>query len=404
MNRLSKKFLLLLFPLLAVFLIAITIFNARIDPFSAYPSLRRSSLNQSVHAMPSVRGRAELLRQDQSHTLMLGSSIMAVGFDPEDLPPFMQDGGAFNSALDGNTLPELLAALKRAIRRPMPPKHIILTFDNYWLFNAQAHTQGFRESILNPELSQAEYHFANLLGYKATEKSIAILSGAEPAFNNRGRRTRPLTKPGSPQAPAFNEPLPTPNPAALCALATEYNINVNPADTVYQQSQTINLALLQQFIFLSQINHIKTTIILPPLHVSALDNMEQQNLWPLWQQGKRKLTELVANENSLKHEEEGMPEAELWDFALINNMTIETIPSSVDPAARMNNFWDPVHITRAAGARILKTIFNPEHSNTQPPLGIQITQDNISDHLESVRLDYEIYFAITPDSPDIPTE
>ncbi|QQE13089.1 hypothetical protein JD969_06405 [Planctomycetota bacterium] len=367
MNRLSKKHL-LTFSIIASILIACVVsYNMLLDPYNAYPSVHLSMFNKARAAGAYQRGRAESIQANQWSTLLMGSSIMEVGFDAANSN--ISDRNAHNIALNGTTLPEITAAFEYMLENKHPIKRIMLTFDNHWLWYAKPITNSYKESPLNPDYSLVDYHASNLLGFGTIENTNKILinyfNDTPPAYTSFGQRVKPILKPSTSQHKVF---------AKHSALASD---DKQHADW----SQQINLKRLEEFITTSQNNNIKLTIALPPMHAISIQRMDDYSL-KHWEQGKRKLVQLVErlNQQSLDS-----PTIDLWDFATINTYSTESIPSPKD-TSRMKYFWDKIHITSTTGDIILNLIFNQATPSTNTPyIGSQITSSNIDSHLNTIR-------------------
>ncbi|QDU33921.1 hypothetical protein KS4_19810 [Poriferisphaera corsica] len=369
MDRFGKKYLIGLLVITALLAGLVGGYNMLVDPYNAYPAVHLSALNDARHSLAYVRGRVESYQRNRWETLLMGSSIMEVGYDAGHAS--LDGQNAANVALNGNAMFEVTQALKYLIDMGHPVKRVVLNYDNHWFWFHKDQPRGYRESLLNPDYSWVDYHASNILGFGSIENSNNVvqrwLDDGAPAYNAGGQRVKPIVSEGRSQANAFAR--------------VHYD---RPEEESYRL-QAESLAYLKDFLSICREQGISVKIVLSPVHVSYFEMMDEDGLWPIWEAGKRRLVEMVQD---LAEEQENW-DVEIWDFAGVNEYTTERVPAYEDRETRMKYFWDPLHMTGDLGDMLLARIHD-QSLDSKGVAGVRIdSQAKLDSQMMRVRGEYE---------------
>jgi hypothetical protein len=373
LRRHTRKFVRTYLTLAISLLGGLVVFNTLADPYNVYPALHLNALVPHKPNNDHRRAKAGIVRQQQGwHTLIMGSSYAVVGMDATH--PTLQQP-AFNLGLNGGKLEEQLGALHYASRFGHPIKHIILIYDNQWLFQAATPSVDYLQSPFNPNYSSIEYQGSNLLGMQSTEHAWHAvrqwLRDGPPTDDPLGRRLKPLLPSGISQRRVFDDFLSTPDLD-------------RPTD-----GDADNLDLFQQFAGFCLENDIALTVLIAPAHVSLLEKFDASGYWPDWLAGQRRLLALAQR---LNHQNPNTPPITIWDFNSITPYTTEPIPPLSDTTTRLKWFWDPGHFRKELGDVMLNRAF--EHDNPDSTrFGTRLTRETIEPYLKQIRNDYERYIS-----------
>jgi hypothetical protein len=120
---------------------------------------------------------------------------------------------------------------------------------------------------------------------------------------------------------------------------------------------------------------IDLRLFIDPVHARMLLAMRYAGLWPPYEEWKRRLVQILAEESS----ESGKPAFPLWDFSGFNAVTTETVPPAGDLKTPVKWFWEPAHYKRETGDLILDKVFGYQSSLTLAPndFGILLTPENV---------------------------
>ncbi len=124
-------------------------------------------------------------------------------------------------------------------------------------------------------------------------------------------------------------------------------------------------------------SNIDVRFFINPIHVRMLVALQEIGLWPQYEDWKRGITDILAEDAETNHVEP-FP---LWDFSGANTVTTEEIP----PLGHW--WWEPSHYTRKAGDMILDRILNYHDVARSIPedFGISLTRHNIDRWIMTTR-------------------
>jgi hypothetical protein len=117
-------------------------------------------------------------------------------------------------------------------------------------------------------------------------------------------------------------------------------------------------------------------LFIDPVHARLLLAMRYAGLWSLYEEWKRQLVQILAEESR----ESGKPPFPLWDFSGFKVVTTETVPSAGDLDTPVKWFWEPAHYKKETGDLILDRVLSYQTSARLIPkdFGILLTPKNVN--------------------------
>ena len=134
----------------------------------------------------------------------------------------------------------------------------------------------------------------------------------------------------------------------------------------------------------------KVTLFINPYHANYLALIALSGRWPEFEQWKYQLQRL-ANEHGV----------DLWDFAVFNDYTQESLPVERNSKRTLYWFWEPAHYKAKYGDLMLRQLLGascPEQDSRT--VGIRLTSGNIESHLEHERDAMALYRKLQAESID----
>lgn len=137
---------------------------------------------------------------------------------------------------------------------------------------------------------------------------------------------------------------------------------------------------------------IDLRLLISPIHAHRLEYMIQTGGWPNYEDWKRRLVRIVAEE---AEDIPGTKPFALWDFSGFNSITTERIPGRGDAHSRMQWYWESSHFKTVTGHLMFDRVLGTRSSALAVPedFGVQIGADSIERHLRSIRDRHAIYVA-----------
>lgn len=141
---------------------------------------------------------------------------------------------------------------------------------------------------------------------------------------------------------------------------------------------------LQEIIRFCGKERIKLFLFVSPAHARQMEAIRAIGLWPVFEQWKRELVKLVADESGA-----GDETISLWDFSGYNSITIEDVPE----ADLMKGYLDSAHYQPDVGDMILDRMFqhSSDRLNKHSDFGRRLTMGNIESVLAMIRGEQKRY-------------
>jgi tetratricopeptide (TPR) repeat protein len=120
---------------------------------------------------------------------------------------------------------------------------------------------------------------------------------------------------------------------------------------------------------------IDLRLFIAPIHARLLLALQEAGLWPQYEDWKRGLVDLLAEE-ARESSGSAFP---LWDFSGFNSVTAEPVPAAGDIKTEVRWFWEPSHFKKEAGDLILDRVLGYQESSRKIPedFGIPLSQSNV---------------------------
>jgi tetratricopeptide (TPR) repeat protein len=134
------------------------------------------------------------------------------------------------------------------------------------------------------------------------------------------------------------------------------------------------ISLFREIVDFARRSHIDVKFFVNPIHARMLVALQEAGLWPQYEDWKRQLVRVLADEASANR----VSPFPLWDFSGINTVTTEVVPPPHD-LTEMKWWWEPSHYRSSAGDFMLDRILGyKDQVRTIPDdFGVLLTPQNI---------------------------
>ena len=349
--------------LLTALLISMTaVFNGIVNPYLMFNSPVIKNVNEWIteNYYKQLLFKIYQLHAIKPVSIILGASQSGVAFNPESLPQ-----PAYNLSVGGSTSYIHYRLLQEAIYSN-PHLQVAILETPFFAFNrSDSNNQPDHDLALENRLNlhadgsinrfqpiyASQELFSSLISWDVTRASLRMITKQQDvASKQRGsfiqlrngqwiQQTPPTVKTAqlienSWRKSIFNDWLPAPDYQYILPDSHQN------AFLYYRK----NLQLLYN-------NNIDTKIVIAPLHASLHIALQETGLWQTFQQWKQNLVSINEEEAKLA----GKHPFPIYDYAIINDLTSEEIPSSTQ---RMKWFNDSMHPSPALGDIILNEILH----------------------------------------------
>jgi hypothetical protein len=355
--------------------------NVVMDPYMIFGRPRDIGFNARKPAMESQLYLIKTYDVLRSHprTILLGSSTVGIGLDPESLEWPSELRLVYNLGLPNGTPFAAYRYLQHALAEDSP-KLVVLGLDFRDIVPIDTTPEYDSHLLVNPDGSRnaaiARQHLYDLLwaslSLDTSIDSISALSGnlasdssdiLQGGLYYRGYRDL-IAEVGS-------LPLVTLSDFNLSFRYSNVKVDMTPLEDV------------RAILNLCRERDIAAILIIGPSHVDEQEIFDLAGKWPVLEDWKRRLTTLVA-----AYVRSGM-HVELWDFYGYNVYSTESVPTD---GGALHWFINPAHYTHALGDIVLRRIF----ARTDGSFGVRLTPENIEARLREVRQAQANYRAVQP--------
>lgn len=378
-------------------LFGVSCFNAFIDPFNMYNSLKVEGININK---PAVYSRMRLykafeVKRVKPQTIILGSSRTHLGISCKHEALQELDKPCYNLAFDGATAKEMYYYLLHA-NAISSLKNVILGLDLYHISFAPANVRSDFDDLLLYSGSLTDWLkpiaadlrvISSFDAIYASIQTIVAQSKPEPLwFSSDGqrigevffRRVQPtFVKDG---ARAYFDEIDR----------QEIRDQIQPEFTSLKKRSLrpsdpneTSISYVKRIIEFCRDKNIDLRIFITPSHAH-----QSEISAALWEDdsltsGKRSLVEILTY-NNLKNENK-LP-IKLFDFSGYSVITTEDLPPE-DSKKEMDYYWDSSHFKQVVGDYVLDRLFNitPDNSVVKD-FGVELKADNIDAILEKQKL------------------
>jgi hypothetical protein len=382
--------------------VAVTIAtNLIVDPFGRYNLVNIRGLNAlrtQAGSHPRL-SKLAMVCHDRPEAVAIGTSRVAIGIDPTHPGWGAMLGHVYNLAMPGMGLEEAALTLRHAVFASRRLTLAVVGLD-FMMFNAnrEALTPKTENVVFDPQrfvLSETDSCFASFLhdfdlwlGPKGLVQSVATVLRQMPEAERKDpnkiviwlslvRRDGLMDN-----AKVFEDRARTGGYRALFGPGGQERYYASvvwlpPPDRNYCFSRDgLNtFETFRDMVRFARQAGIDLRFFIDPLHARMLLAMQYVGLWPVYEEWKRRLVQILAEESS----ESGKPMFPLWDFSGFNTVTTESVPPEGDLKTPVKWFWEPSHYKKETGDLILDRILNYQPSSALLPddFGILLTPTNI---------------------------
>ena len=361
------------------------VFNLTVDPYGIYNLVVIEGFNDVKPPNNQQRMVKTLqLRKLRPKGIILGSSRTDFGLDPEHVAWKFDSRPVYNLSMAFILTAEIYKLLKYANSLNHLNEVIIgLDFFAYNIYQTDPIPNDFLDlaSITkdgDTKISSLAKEFQNtLFSFTAIEKSFKTIA-------YKGKQSRSL----------YGQQLPIDErgPEVLSNLFFSqlhykgmWFPKPNSKFCLYNENkESKKFEQLGKIINFSIRNNIELKMFINPVHADLLEMIRFMDLWPLYENWKRGLVNLIATINKQKSKETSIS---LWDFGDYNSITTEKIPLSTDIGKTMQGYIEVNHYKKSVGDVILDKLLT--HPNTQKitnkDFGHPINTQNIEKHLNNIK-------------------
>jgi hypothetical protein len=349
---------------------AMALLNYVMDPYLIFGMPRDVGFNARKPAMESQLYLIKAYDVIRAHprTVLLGSSAIGVGVDPESPVWPEQMRPVYNLGLPAGT-PLVAYRYLQHLTAEDSPQWVVLGIDFRDVVPLDKTPEYDSHLIINRDGSRnaalPRQHVYDLLqaslSLDTSIDSINSLSG------NLAGDSSDIQQ-GGMNYRVYRD-LPSQEGSLALVAMNDFNTSIRYSSVKVDMTP---LEHIRAILNLCQERKIAAILVLNPSHVDEQEIFDLEGKWPVLEDWKRKLTQLAAQ---FAH---GGMHIELWDFYGYDTYSTEPVPAG---RRAMQWFIDPEHYTHALGDIVLRRIF----AGTDGSFGVRLTPQNIETHLQEVR-------------------
>ncbi len=376
---------------------AIVALNFIVDPYIVYRKVLAPGFNdikpraQQQGTLSKRAGIAQL----RPHALVLGNSRAEIGFDPAHRAWPGTAQPVFNAALPGTGLASSIDMLRDALQINKPAVAIVGIEFNDFLTDPAAKTPPAPQPAHTPTTIAAVKRRARdvtttLLSLDALTDALLTLKAQ---FDPNAATLR---------ADGFN---PMRDYAAI-ARREGYHALFLQRDMEYARTYakaprnlfignsgtSADFEALKALLRFARSNGIELKLVIYPYHAHFLDIMQASGLWPVFEQWKRALVEIVAQEAMVS----GATPYALWDFSGHHAYASEAVPHADDKQHIVRWYWEAGHFKKELGDLMLDRVFGLPPQPDAASFGVIISRENVEQHLAALRTQAQHYARANP--------
>jgi hypothetical protein len=366
--------------------------NVGIDPYGLWDSPRISNIN-ALKPKAATRSRAVkpvMLGKIQPLTVIIGNSRPEMGLDPQDICWTSEHKPVFNLTQPGSSVAGQLAlATHSIVASPVKYLFIGVDFSDY----TTARTEDLSRPAPYPELfsgagrlmmrnftdpnnerifNLVKDHLDATFSLQALQDSFATIAAQSRQF------TTDLTRDGFNSAATFLSVVRHEGQSVL------FTQKLGTLKRTFQPKKYLTvpadnpgyypLPLLNKFLE-SAPRSIKVVLFINPLHADFLDVLYDSGHWPEFEQWKTSLVSIADKYG-----------VDLWDFTDYDPFSTSTEVAPEDLGS-LRWYWEPSHYKARLGHKMISQ-FIPSCADdiSGDKVGMKLSVDNLSSHLQSIRM------------------
>jgi hypothetical protein len=373
METQAKRFLTTWAIAVVTLVLGMMAFNYTMDPYLLFGSPRIAGFNARKPAADTqqrLMKSYEVVRA-RPHTLILGSSRVDVGIDPEDPDWRQTDRPVYNLGILSGS-PHIAFRYLQHVAAANSVGLVVLGLEFQYSLPTVDPDPTFESRLAvtpngarNPEQFRERYRDL----FRGIFSLDAVMDSASTLIGNLSHDSSDLLN-GNYDCDQFRPFLYGRGPYPFFAWLDLANFRGYAG----KKSDLKMLADVQAILELDRARGIKTVVILNPSHVDEQELLDLLGYWENLEEWKRQLVKLVSQYQGAS----GDRRAEIWDFYDYN-------PYSTEPIEKGNAhpqwFFNPDHYRKALGQLIVRRI----HGENVDQFGERLTPENVESHLASIR-------------------
>lgn len=364
--RLHRRYISVVFTGVVLASMLVAAVNLYVDPFAASgwlasPKFASARLQESSRTL-----KANQLVQSDFDFVILGSSRMELGIDP-NAEGVRELGRGYNAGLPGSNLFETRRVLRFVIEQGRVDAIFIgielVMFSEFRNEVADFRTSGFADVSVN---SGVDRSIQSMLGASSLSASWRMLT-------NSNLNDPPRLNDGFRASPSF-----VGNPRELSEQLSRYYLSSPEAyfEFKFDEAKLADLEWIAQTCGERQID---LYLFVPPVHVEQLELIARAGLWTEFERVKREITRIASENDTQK------AAITAWDFTGTEGIVREPIPRTDDGQAQMKYYYEISHFRPAVGAAVIRQMVAGAKSDMIDVRGMQLEPENIDEHLQSMR-------------------
>jgi len=385
--------------MLGVVMLPLAGFNWLIDPYGVFGAPEIEGVNRIKYGINNhLRlAKAHAVLREKPRTVILGSSRAESSFDPQH--PDFRNRPVYNLALSGAGLYELYRYLQHA-QGSQPLAEAVLALD-FYMFNSDWPVQvDFDEQRLTVSADGRSNRalpgsrLALLLSWDALKDSLDSLrrqSAPGISYDTDGLREERYDIPAILNGGGHREAF-----IANEEYFLRYGYTPKSRGYTFADSRTgkDSFEWLKRILEHCRVHGIRLTVLINPVHARQYETIRAAGLWPQFEDWKRRLTEVFAEDASAH----GLEPYALWDFGRYNALTTEAVPAAGDATTTMRWYRESSHFTRELGQLVLGQALTgkPPPAPLPADLGVRFDASNVEAILARMREDQAKWAADHP--------
>lgn len=369
--------------------------NLIIDPFGIYHRIEIEGFNNVKTGQGDhVRmGKAGSVRAFTPRALILGNSRAEYGINP--VHPGWRAKPVYNLAISGANMYEILRYFQHAHQLQHVEQVLFMLdynqFNAYWE-NASDFTED-RLSITPDEKENPYYYLSDVipstLSIKALTQStntiLRSITGKSTTYLKNGQRDwrndllfkTAIEKFGS-YASLFS--------AEETGLFLNRSKGREPpyVESFFNERSKVNVFdAFRRLVQIAIRDKVDLRLAIGPSHARYFESYRLMGSWPLWEEWKRSLVNIVEEEAA----KAGVAPFPIWDFTGFNPLTMEPVPPVSDKQTHMKWYFESSHYTTDLGDLVQDRVFAYKEPGRNLPdyFGVLITGKTLDEHLLGIR-------------------
>jgi tetratricopeptide (TPR) repeat protein len=414
--------------------LSVLAFNVVVDPFWRFDLVTIQGVNaqRSQFASWARLAKAGVVCRVQPTSLIMGTSRAEEGLDPRHPGWQSIPGSTYNLALAGTGLEELYLTFQHAVHASPGLRRVVMALD-FLMFNANREAVVFGTEVQNFDakrlllsahdscLHSFLYDANQLIGLRGLAYDFATIKAQMPdAERHDADKMNILNWVALSDRDGFRGN----NFDILAVLAQRkgmryftddvsgrnagqeayYTTRVwrPPPDERYcfsREGRPNTFDVFRNIVRFARQSGTDISFVINPIHARMLIALQEDGLWPQYEDWKRGLVDVIAQEA----EQDQATAFPVWDFSGFNSVTTEAIPPLDDHETLMKWYWEPSHYRKEAGDMILDRVLRYRDPQRQIPddFGRELTSSNIESWLATTREGARTYAKTQPNEVEI---